>query len=430
MGVGASMSVSLLPRGELWGLIACHNTTARLLSFEVQEICRHIGQILSQQIRTREESKAYRAERDLAAAREKVMLALSNADDPGALLLRLCPDIQSIVPSHGLAVCRKGSIGTAGHVPTKTHVRQLVAWLDQRLWDVDFFATDCLSKEYPAAKAFSRRTSGLLSIVLRGSDPVTVIWFRAEQVEEINWAGNPHEPGALDARLGSIHPRKSFATWQQTVSEHSQPWETVEVDSASAFALRATFVLQQKTVRELNHLLSEANERLEALASTDGLTDIANRRAFDEYLQKEWRRSGRPPYSSLAIIILDLDFFKQYNDQYGHVMGDACLQRVAKILHVKRRAADLAARIGGEEFAIVLPNTDIQGAVAVAETMRKQIEDLQLEHTGSSMGIVTASFGVAVAVNDSIGKMQNLLHSADLALYRAKENGRNQVAST
>jgi diguanylate cyclase (GGDEF)-like protein len=192
------------------------------------------------------------------------------------------------------------------------------------------------------------------------------------------------------------------------------------------FSPRVAFVLEQKKVRQLNRQLEEANERLAALASTDSLTGVANRRSFDECLQREWARTGRT-HRSLALIILDLDFFKQYNDQYGHIMGDECLKRVAKTLQVGRRAADLEARIGGEEFSLLLPDTEIEGAMSVAESVRADIQKLQLPHAKSPMGVVTASFGVASTTAGGTETTEELVRAADRALYDAKRQGRNRV---
>jgi diguanylate cyclase (GGDEF)-like protein len=127
------------------------------------------------------------------------------------------------------------------------------------------------------------------------------------------------------------------------------------------------------------------------------------------------------------LIILDLDFFKQYNDHFGHPMGDECLKQVAHVLQHERRPTDLATRIGGEEFSLILPDTDIEGAMAVAETARSRIEGLHLDHAKSPMGVVTASFGVAVATADRSGTAQDLIQAADTALYEAKKGGRNRV---
>ena len=310
MGVGASMSVSLLPAGELWGLIACHNTARRSVPYESQEACRHVGQILSLQVQAREESDSHRIGRELGAARDGVMRALISADDPGDVLLGLCPDLQNIAPSHGMAVCRSGTVRMAGLTPTGAQISQLAAWLEQRLTDNGILATDCLAELYPQAYTFVSEASGLLATILPGDDPVTLMWFRAEQVVEVNWAGNPHEPVDLGYRLGTINPRKSFATWRETVRGRARPWDAVEIESVEGFSPRAAFVLQQKRVRELNDLLGQANERLAALAATDGLTGIGNKRSFDERQQKGWKRASRPPRRSLAMIILGLDFFQ------------------------------------------------------------------------------------------------------------------------
>jgi diguanylate cyclase (GGDEF)-like protein len=176
-------------------------------------------------------------------------------------------------------------------------------------------------------------------------------------------------------------------------------------------------------VRELNQILAEANEKLAALASTDGLTGIANRRAFNERLQAEWARAGRR--KSLSLVILDLDFFKQYNDHYGHVMGDECLKQVARVLRDQSRNTDLVARIGGEEFSLLLPDTSIEGAMLVAETARSNVAGLRLQHAKSPLGVVTASFGVAAATYVRTKTVRDLMHAADKALYEAKASGRN-----
>lgn len=176
--------------------------------------------------------------------------------------------------------------------------------------------------------------------------------------------------------------------------------------------------------------LAKANKELEQLASMDGLTQIANRRIFDERLEKEWfraRRDSRP----LSLILCDIDFFKRYNDHYGHQMGDECLKAVAATINeCVHRPADLAARYGGEEFCILLPNTDSRGAYQLAETIRTDIQGLQWEHQGSAVSNwVTLSLGVATVFPSSNGDINtvSLVKAADRALYEAKKSGRNRV---
>lgn len=170
--------------------------------------------------------------------------------------------------------------------------------------------------------------------------------------------------------------------------------------------------------------------RLEREATTDGLTGLANRRAFDETLEREWARAVRAE-TELSLILLDVDHFKPFNDRYGHPVGDACLRDVARaIQEVVRRPGDLAARYGGEEIAVILPRTPASGAAQVAEALRTAVQDLQVAHADSPCGVVTVSAGVATAtamVGETIAMPDGLLIGADGALYRAKNNGRNRV---
>ena len=427
MGVGASMSVSLLPRNELWGLIACHNSSAKFVPYEAQEACRHVGEVLSQQIQVREDFELYRREHDLALAGNIVVNALA-AGNVSTTLLTHCTEIQTVVPSQGVAVCWQRDVARAGDIPSEESIRNLAHWLVHEKAGCEVYTTDCLSDVYPEADAFAARASGLLSIVLPTEEPTVIMWFRPEQLEEIKWAGNPYEPVKSESVLGALNPRSSFATWRETVRGHSTPWEPVEIEAARVFRSRVAYVLQQQRVRELNELLGQANERLSALATTDALTGAANRRAFDENLAKEWRRADRLGMP-LALIAADLDYFKQYNDHFGHLMGDECLKQMVQVLNERCRAGDLPARTGGEEFSILLPGTSLEGAAAVAEAFRQSLETLRISHPTSPMGIVTASFGVAALTPDNTSTAQDLMHAADRALYKSKKNGRNRVTS-
>jgi len=175
--------------------------------------------------------------------------------------------------------------------------------------------------------------------------------------------------------------------------------------------------------------LEESNRRLEILSTSDALTGIANRRHFDAVLDTEYGRHVRYG-STLSLIMLDIDHFKAFNDTYGHLKGDECLREVGRVLReCITRAADLAARYGGEEFACILPETDRNGAIIIAEQIRRGIEALAIPHKGSSVADhVTGSLGV-VTVDCLQGvSALDILSQADNLLYQAKSSGRNRIA--
>lgn len=197
--------------------------------------------------------------------------------------------------------------------------------------------------------------------------------------------------------------------------------------------LASSFDAMVQTISDRTEQLQLANEQLIFLTVQDGLTGIANRRMFDSYMRKEWRRAMREQ-TTLSVVMLDVDFFKGYNDAYGHQQGDRCLVAVATTLqqHV-RRPADLAARYGGEEFVMVLPNTHAEGAMILAERVREAIQALKIEHRSSTVSpFVTVSIGVVTAV-PGVGLneagLDAFLEAADQGLYQAKRQGRNRTIS-
>ena len=172
------------------------------------------------------------------------------------------------------------------------------------------------------------------------------------------------------------------------------------------------------------------NRTLSTLAQRDGLTGIYNRRHFDETLDIEWRRARREQIP-LALLLVDVDHFKQYNDEYGHLAGDECLKAVALcITRAVRRPADLVARYGGEEFAVILPNTDLAGCLKTGENVRASIAQLALLHRASQQGVLAVSIGATARLRDFHGDPAALISLADECLYKAKRRGRNQVVGS
>jgi diguanylate cyclase (GGDEF)-like protein len=177
-------------------------------------------------------------------------------------------------------------------------------------------------------------------------------------------------------------------------------------------------------------VLKQQTDLLEHLAFIDGLTGIANRRQFDQQLTREWARMLREN-APLSLLMIDVDHFKSYNDRYGHGAGDECLRRIGRTLaDVPKRAGDLVARFGGDEFAVILPNTDAKGALVMARAILAAVNTLKLAPIGSpAADQVTLSLGAATGTPRAIGDIQAFIQAADLALYRAKTSGRNQICS-
>ncbi|MBD2175669.1 diguanylate cyclase [Pseudanabaena sp. FACHB-1998] len=181
------------------------------------------------------------------------------------------------------------------------------------------------------------------------------------------------------------------------------------------------------TLGEIEANLRRANQELERLVNIDGLTQIANRRCFNDRIITEWQRLYREQ-QPLALLLFDVDYFKHYNDHYGHQAGDECLVKIAQaVQNLIQRPADLVARYGGEEFMVILPNTDISGAIAVAQRIHQGIKGLKISHLYSEVNdMVTVSQGVASAIPDLERSPHTLIKNVDLALYQAKKQGRNQ----
>jgi len=214
----------------------------------------------------------------------------------------------------------------------------------------------------------------------------------------------------------------------------TKPPNKVELLARIRSALHLKTEMDQRKAREaellaLNQRLESLNSELEKASSTDSLTGLANRRYFNEFMLREWRRAIRDK-TELAILMIDIDHFKNYNDTKGHLAGDVCLQNVAMALQRPiKRPADLLARYGGEEFVAVLPETGREGAQQLAAVLHQEIRRMALPHPASATAdTITVSIGIAVMTPASQMTVEQVLDKADQALYQAKNGGRNQTS--
>lgn len=238
------------------------------------------------------------------------------------------------------------------------------------------------------------------------------------------WLSKPlHQLSAIAQEIGKQE-------WDTPIELNRQD---VIGDLSRSFAtmtqqLQVAFKDLENRIDERTFDLVKANQELQLISHVDGLTQIANRRYFDRYFEQEWQRLSREQ-KPISILLCDVDYFKQYNDYYGHQAGDLCLQRIAHLLaKTVHRPADLVARYGGEEFVLLLSNTDISGAKAVAESILNLLREMQIPHAAAPPQQLSISLGIATVIPGKHLTPESLLAVADLALYKAKSQGRNRYA--
>ncbi|GGD33373.1 histidine kinase dimerization/phosphoacceptor domain -containing protein [Aureimonas glaciei] len=279
MGVGASASISIVKDGLLWGLVACHHRTPRQLSFDTRAACRVLAGGLARQIRAREEAELYRERLRLRAAEDAIAARLAREGMDSELFRASLPDMRKMLDADGFALVQGHQVQSAGGCPPPEAVLDLAAWLQGRSGP-DPVATERLSGLYAPAAAFRETASGLLSVTLSSQEPIVFLWFRAEQVEVIEWAGNPHKAVVL-TKGDTLSPRASFDAWSETVRGEARPWTLGEVEAAGRLRdavvkerqnrrlqalnaeLTATLADKESLLRQKDYLVKEVNHRVQ-----------------------------------------------------------------------------------------------------------------------------------------------------------------------
>ncbi|QJW98263.1 ATP-binding protein [Frigoriglobus tundricola] len=267
MRTAASMSVSVLKGGDLWGLVVCHHHAPRSVPFEVRTVCDLLAQVFALQVAAREHVADYERRVELKSALNRLLAHMAAADDYVRGLLDHPDDLLSFVGATGAAVVGNGRCDRVGAAPSEAQVRRLTDWLfGERKRDV--FHTNALASEFPEAAAYPAVASGLLGISVSKLNPTMVLWFRPEVIETIRWGGDPRRPTDLGGVPGRLHPRKSFETWSQTVRNQAVPWLPSETEAAAELrnAVLGIVLRRAEEMAALNVELQRSNKELEAFS--------------------------------------------------------------------------------------------------------------------------------------------------------------------
>ncbi|TCL67142.1 histidine kinase dimerization/phosphoacceptor domain -containing protein [Rhizobium sp. BK251] len=263
MGVAASASVSIVKDGALWGLIACHNSTPRPIAADVRAACRALAGGLSRQIKAREETDAYRERVRLRTFEDRIVELLLREGSLDAAIFNHLDEIMQMLDADGVAVLRGSEVVRGGKSPSEAEVRKLAAWV-ARTSSLPLFSTNSLSAQYQLPEAERPLAAGLLAITLSASEPWLVLWFRAEETEVVNWAGNPHKH-VVPGEGGTLNPRASFEAWTEIVEGRARRWTIPEVEAAGHLRVAVTNVWQTRRIIDLNRQLLSTVEQKESL---------------------------------------------------------------------------------------------------------------------------------------------------------------------
>ncbi|MBC7454863.1 MAG: EAL domain-containing protein [Massilia sp.] len=404
MGVGATLAISLIRDGQLWGMVVCHHLVPRKPSTAVRSLCDVIGQLLSLLIVQVAEGEKLKKNIEQQKLLKHIGDCLDSAPTVTQALRASCDELLRLVHADGVVIRLGGQQHMLGHVaPDGGKVAGLIKKLHAAQAD-ELTAIDALGDSHPEFSDLSAFASGVLLLRIANNPGDAIIWFRGEQARTIEWAGDPHKSIDISAESGRISPRKSFSAWREVVKGRSLPWAVA--DLGAALDLRRLVS---------SGLLHNAEAQLAKLSSIDPLTGLTNRRALDGRMA-QWQASK--PGTPAVLILFDLNRFKNVNDSLGHAAGDELLVQVAQRLSATIPAQYLHVRLGGDEFVVFGEYDMLAKAEALAQAILAMFFEAFLLN-GEPYRAGT-SIGIAVATNDS---GRDILREADAAMYASKRKG-------
>ena len=318
MGVAASMSISLIKNKQLWGLIACHHNTPKIVPYQVRTICEFIGQIVSFELATKEDNENLDYRMKLKSIQSRFVKTISQAEELKAGLTENPGDLLDLVGAGGVALCFESEITLLGNTPDRAAIEKLLPWLETQFDEEVIYETTSLSQVYPPAYDYKEVASGLLALLISRVQKTLIIWFRPEVTQTIDWGGNPYKPKKIKDGTLDLSPRKSFKKWQETVEGKSLPWNACEVEAALELRSSIIGIVLRKAdeLSQVNKELTRSNTELDAFAY------IAS------HDLKEPLR-GIYNYSSFLI------------EDYGEVLDEAGVDKLNTLMRLTNRMEDL-----------------------------------------------------------------------------------------
>ena len=362
MGVAATMCISITRNGQLWGLIACHHQTPRKVSYEIRTICEFIGQIVSFEIAAKEGSQDTDYKMRLKSIQGEFVANIARDDNLLDSLTKKPQSLLDLVGASGAALSFGTDISLIGETPEIEEVEQLLFWLSAQFDDDVIYETSQLTELYPEAASFQETASGVLALSISRIERITLVWFRPEVVQTVDWGGNPHKAYQLQSD-GSLRmsPRKSFAKWQETVRAKAMPWKACEIEAALELRSSIVGIVLRKAdeLAQVNKELTRSNVELDSFAY------IAS------HDLKEPLR-GIYNYSSFLI------------EDYGEILGDEGADRLNTLMRLTHRMEDLIdsllhySRLGRAELRVQSVNLN-QLLAGVWETIEASARDSRVE---------------------------------------------------
>ncbi|TDO15225.1 sensor domain-containing diguanylate cyclase [Halomonas ventosae] len=419
MGVGASLSVAMHEEGRLWGLLACHGLKSRPLEADLRDaLCAMVQSTMPRMMLLH------------ARADTRLLQHIHDSNDilsdesgrllgPDGLVQRHGAQWLELLDAEGIAlVIGKASCGL-GTLPAEENLVAMADWLSRFQQHDSPWHTQALEKT-PLAPWQEGDLCGLLAVALPTESTHWLMLFRREQRHSRRWAGKPEDtPMIRDGQL-ILTPRRSFAQWQDEVRGQSRAWRNIECRAVGDLAKNLAVLTSNHEIAQLNERLHRANRKLKNLAFSDSLTGCWNRYRMEQGIDAALNAAERY-YHPFALLLFDVDHFKQFNDTHGHEAGDQVLVEITRALQDSLRESDALGRWGGEEFLVLANHCETQEATRLAERLRQCVASIDL----GKLGRVTISIGVTSWHPGDTRK--RLVARADEAMYQAKENGRNRV---